>query len=165
MKEILQFIVNKKEVSIEVEPGVMLVDILREDLKLIGTKIGCREGECGACTILLDSKPVNSCMIPALKAQGSNILTIEGIGDEIQPHQLQSLFAEEGAIQCGYCTPGFIMSGIALLTKNPNPSDQDIREAISGNLCRCTGYTRIVQAIKRASIYPIYSKEKSEYDT
>ena len=151
MKETLYMTVNEKKVTVEVDPAAMLVDVLREKLGLLGTKIGCREGECGACTVLLDDKPINSCMVPALKAQGCNIKTIEGIRTKDHPHALQKNFAEEGAVQCGYCTPGFIMSAYALLSEKPNPSDQEIREAISGNLCRCTGYTRIIGAIRKTS--------------
>lgn len=151
MKQELDMIVNGERVVIEIDPAAMLVDVLRENLKLTGTKIGCREGECGACTILLDGKAVNSCMIPALKAQGRTILTIEGLGKPGQPHDLQTAFVAEGAIQCGYCTPGFIMSAYALLQENPVPDDHQIREAIAGNLCRCTGYTRIIDAIKAAA--------------
>lgn len=144
-------IVNGKEIVVDIDPAAMLVDVLREDLKLLGTKIGCREGECGACTIIMDGKAVNSCLVPALKAQGRNILTIEGIGTHNQPHELQVALAEGGAIQCGYCTPGIVMSAYALLQNNPDLSEQQIREAISGNLCRCTGYTRIIDAIKKVS--------------
>jgi len=151
MKETLHMTVNGESVAVSVHPGAMLVDVLREDLQLLGTKIGCREGECGACTVLMDGKPVASCMVPALKARGCEIKTIEGVGTGERPHVLQQSFAREGAIQCGYCTPGFIMSAYALLQENPKPSEQEIREAISGNLCRCTGYTRIVSAITKAS--------------
>lgn len=143
--------VNGNEVEVSVDPAAMLVDVLREDLQLLGTKIGCREGECGACTILMDGMTVNSCMVPALKAQGRTILTIEGVGTHNHPHPLQTTFAEEGAVQCGYCTPGFVMSAYALLQKNPTPSEEQIREAIAGNLCRCTGYVRIIDAIKKVA--------------
>lgn len=151
MKESLYMTVNGKKLTIGIHPAAMLVDVLRENLKLPGTKVGCREGECGACTVLMDGKAVNSCMVPAIKAQGRNISTIEGIGTVDNPHKLQKTFAEEGAVQCGYCTPGFIMSAYALLMENPTPTEEQIREAIAGNLCRCTGYTRIVSAVKKAS--------------
>lgn len=143
--------VNGKTVTLEVEPDAMLVDVLREKLGLTGTKRGCNSGECGACTVLVDGEPVASCMYPALKAQGKKILTIEGLGSEGNLHPLQDMFLEKGAVQCGFCTPGVILAAKALLDKNPNPSEQEIRVAISGNLCRCTGYAKIVEAVKAAA--------------
>lgn len=151
MQTRLSMIVNGKAISMEIHPSDMLVDVLRETLGLIGTKIGCREGECGACTILLDGKPVNSCMIPALKAQNRTVTTIEGLGTLEHPHPLQVAFAEEGAVQCGYCTPGFVMSAVALLVHTPHPSHEDILDAMAGNLCRCASYQRIVRAIQKVS--------------
>jgi aerobic-type carbon monoxide dehydrogenase small subunit (CoxS/CutS family) len=140
--------VNNRLVHLEIDPSALLVDVLREDLGLTGTKIGCREGECGACTVLMNGLPVNSCLLPALKAQNCYITTIEGLGTVANPHPLQVALAEHGAIQCGYCTPGVVMSAVALLARTPHPTDEDIRLALAGNLCRCTGYSKIIQAIR-----------------
>jgi carbon-monoxide dehydrogenase small subunit len=128
-----------------------LLEVLREDLQIQGTKQGCRAGECGACTVLIDDKPMNACMVLAAQAQGNTIVTIEDLakGDELHP--LQESFVESGAIQCGYCSPGFIMVGKALLDKNPQPTEDDIQTAVSGNLCRCTGYQKIIQAIDKVA--------------
>lgn len=128
-----------------------LLDILREDLGLTGTKEGCGEGECGACSLLLDGKLVNSCMIPALQLPGTSVLTIEGLGTPDDPDMLQRAFVEEGAVQCGFCTPGMVMASRFLLQKDPHPSRSDIRRALSGNLCRCTGYEKIFSAVERAA--------------
>jgi carbon-monoxide dehydrogenase small subunit len=144
----LTMTVNGQVMTIEVEADELLVDALRERLGLIGTKIGCNEGECGACTVIMDGEPVLSCLIPALRAQGRNILTIEGLGDGDKLHPLQQAFVEHGAVQCGYCIPGFIMSARALLDRNPQPNRDEIKEAIAGNLCRCTGYVKIIEAIE-----------------
>jgi carbon-monoxide dehydrogenase small subunit len=144
--------VNGKEVNLEIQPDTILVDLLRDTLRLTGTKEGCREGECGACTVLLDGLAVNSCLIPALKAQGRSVVTIEGLAKaEGQLDNLQQHFISEGAVQCGFCTPGMILNAKSLLDKTPNPDEQEIRYAISGVLCRCTGYQKIVDAIKAAS--------------
>jgi carbon-monoxide dehydrogenase small subunit len=142
---------NGEEVTLQVKPSAMLVEVLRDQLELTGTKVACGEGECGACTVLLDGKPVNSCLVPALKAQGREVMTVEGLASlgELQP--LQKAFVEHGAVQCGYCTPGMLMSAKALLDHNPNPTEEEIRLAISGNLCRCTGYAKIVEAVQAAS--------------
>ena len=129
----------------------MLLDFLREDLGLTGTKKGCEEGECGACTILMNGKAVLSCLIPVFKADGAEILTVEGMADEDQLHPLQQAFWEQGAVQCGYCTPGMLLSAKALLDEKPEPSLEEVKKAISGNLCRCTGYGGIVRAIQVAS--------------
>jgi len=146
----LKCVINGENVSIEVEPGKSLLDVLRNDLKLTGAKRGCGEGECGACTILLDGKPVNSCLVPAMKVYGKSIITIEGLskGDELHP--IQEAFVEAGAVQCGYCTPGMILSAKALLDKTYDPTEEEIREALSGNLCRCTGYVQFYDAVKLA---------------
>ena len=147
----LTMTLNGEEVTIEVGPDALLVDVLRDQLELTGTKEACGEGECGACTVLLDGEPVTSCLVPALKAQGREVMTVEGLASGGELHPLQKAFIEHGAVQCGYCTPGMLMSAKALLDRNPHPTEGEIRQAISGNLCRCTGYVKIVEAIKAAS--------------
>ncbi len=144
----LTMTVNGAEVTVEIEADELLVDVLRDRLGLIGTKVGCNEGECGACTVIMDGEPVLSCLTPALRAEGLEITTIEGLSDGEVLHPLQQAFVEHGAVQCGYCTPGFIMSAKALLDRNPHPSRDEIKEAIAGNLCRCTGYVKIMEAIE-----------------
>jgi carbon-monoxide dehydrogenase small subunit len=144
----LTMTVNGRSVTIEINADELLVDVLRDRLGLIGTKVGCNEGECGACTIIIDGDPVLSCLIPALRAQGRQIITIEGLSDGDTLHPLQQAFVEHGAVQCGYCIPGFIMSAKALLDVNPHPNRDEIKEAIAGNLCRCTGYVKIIEAIE-----------------
>lgn len=143
--------VNGEEYHLEVKANRTLVDVLREDLSLTGTKKGCNEGKCGSCTVLMDGLPVSSCMILAAQADGRNILTIEGVAQEGKAHPLQKAFAEKGAVQCGYCTPGMILTAKALLDENPAPGEDEIRSAIAGNLCRCTGYTKIIDAIQSCS--------------
>ena len=147
----LEMAVNGRRVALEVDGMRMLVDVLRDDLGLKGTKIGCREGECGACTVLLDGVAVNSCLIPAMKAHGRSLTTIEGVGSMEAPHPVQKALAEAGGVQCGYCTPGFVMSAVGLLQEVPQPTPDQVREAIAGNLCRCTGYQRIVRGILDAA--------------
>ena len=149
--QILTMKLNGEEVTVQVKPSALLVEVLRDQLELTGTKVACGEGECGACTVLLDGVPVNSCLVPALKAQGREVMTVEGLAPlgELQP--LQKAFVEHGAVQCGYCTPGMLMSAKALLDQNPSPTEDEVRIAISGNLCRCTGYAKIVEAILDAS--------------
>ena len=137
--------------EVETRPDRILLDLLREDLGLTGTKKGCEEGECGACTVIMDGKAVLSCLIPAVKADGAEILTVEGMARESGLHPLQQAFWEEGAVQCGYCTPGMLLSAKALLDENPEPSVEDVKIGISGNLCRCTGYAKIVRAIQNVS--------------
>ena len=149
--ESLTMTLNGEEVTIEVGPDALLVDVLRDQLELTGTKEACGEGECGACTVLLDGEPVTSCLVPALKAQGREVMTVEGLASGGELHLLQKAFIEHGAVQCGYCTPGMLMSAKALLDRNPHPTEGEIRQAISGNLCRCTGYVKIVEAIEAAS--------------
>jgi len=143
--------VNGNWIERQVQPDRMLLDFLREDLGLTGTKKGCEEGECGACTILMDGKTVLSCLIPAVKADEAEILTVEGMAEGEKLHPIQQAFWEEGAVQCGYCTPGMLLSAKALLDENSEPAVEEVKEAISGNLCRCTGYGRIIRAIQAAS--------------
>lgn len=142
--------VNGKDYVLEVEEDMRLLDLLREKLGFLGVKEGCSEGECGACTVIMDGQVVNSCLIMAFQAEGSSIVTIEGLEKEGEIHPIQKAFIEVGAVQCGYCTPGMILSAKALLDKNPNPTEEEIREGISGNLCRCTGYNKIIQAVEKA---------------
>jgi carbon-monoxide dehydrogenase small subunit len=149
--QILTMTLNGEEMTVEVKPSTLLVEVLRDQLELTGTKVACGEGECGACTVLLDGQPVNSCLVPALKAQGREVLTVEGLAPLGELHPLQKTFVEHGAVQCGYCTPGMLMSAKALLDHNPSPTEDEVRLAISGNLCRCTGYAKIVEAILDAS--------------
>ena len=151
LMETLTMGLNGEEVTVQVEPDALLIDVLRERLGLMGTKEACGEGECGACTVLLDGRPVTSCLVPARKAHRREVLTVEGLAFEGELHPLQKAFIEHGAVQCGYCTPGMLMSAKALLDRTPHPTDEEIKEAISGNLCRCTGYVKIVEAIKAAS--------------
>ena len=147
----LTFTLNGKAVSLEIPPNTLLVDLLRDRLGLTGTKVGCREGECGACTVLMDGTPVNSCILPAAKIQGRSLTTIEGLADEKgQLTEIQQAFIQEGAAQCGFCTPGMIMNAKALLDRNAEPDEQEIRRSLSGVLCRCTGYQKIVQAVATA---------------
>lgn len=152
---LLQMLVNQKEVALDIAQDDMLADVLRDRLGLLGTKIACREGECGACTILLDGKAVNSCLIPAMKASNQEIITIEGLGTTKNPHIIQQRMAEYGAVQCGFCTPGFVMSAADLLKENPHPSREEIVEALTGNLCRCTGYVKIIEAVESLANEPL----------
>jgi len=138
-----------KEAS--VQPETTLLEALRETWGLTGAKRGCDEGDCGACTILLDGKPVNSCLVLAIRVDGREITTIEGLGKEDRLHPLQSAFIHHGALQCGFCGPGMILSAKALLDSNPNPTEAEIRQALAGNICRCTGYSKIIEAVQSAS--------------
>lgn len=151
MGQVIAFRVNGDQYELAIEPWETLLDVLRERLGLTGTKKGCDEGDCGACTILMDGRAVNSCLILAVQAEGKEIVTIEGLSNGSDLHPVQQAFVEQGAIQCGYCTPGMVMSAVHLLQKNPKPSESQIRCAIAGNLCRCTGYVKIVAAIKAAA--------------
>jgi len=151
MKTIIQLTVNGEPVEAAVEPNRTLVQLLREDLGLTGTKHGCGLGDCGACTVILNGKPVNSCLVLAVQAAGGEVQTIEGLANNGELHPIQQAFVDHGAIQCGFCTPGMILSAKALLDANPKPTELEIRTAISGNLCRCTGYQKIVQAIQEAA--------------
>jgi aerobic-type carbon monoxide dehydrogenase small subunit (CoxS/CutS family) len=142
---------NGESVSLDITPNTLLVDLLRDTFRLTGTKVGCREGECGACTVLLDGTPVNSCILPAAKVQGRSVTTVEGLAQKDGGlTEIQESFMQEGAAQCGFCTPGMIMNATALLEKNPEPNDQEIRESLSGVICRCTGYRKIIQAVATA---------------
>jgi carbon-monoxide dehydrogenase small subunit len=143
--------VNKINYKVAVEPQRTLVEVLRDTLGLTGTKKSCSEGECGACTVHIDGKPATSCLILALDAQGKEITTIEGLSEGEKLHPIQEAFVKHAAIQCGFCTPGMVMSAKALLDENPKPTATEVRKAISGNLCRCTGYQQIVDAILAAS--------------
>jgi len=144
--------VNGKVLAISVSPQKTLLEVLREDLGLTGTKEGCSEGECGVCTVLLDGLPVRSCLLLAVDVRGRKITTIEGLAQGDKLHPLQTAFIEQGAIQCGFCTPGMILSAKALLDQNPSPSEEEIRVGLSGNLCRCTGYIKIFRAVQAASL-------------
>jgi aerobic-type carbon monoxide dehydrogenase small subunit (CoxS/CutS family) len=151
MSTSLEFNVNGEAVQLEVEDDETLQDVLRKRLGLTGTKSGCGEGQCGHCTVILNAKSVNSCLTLALEAQGADCLTIEGLGKEKRLHPVQQSFVDIGAVQCGYCTPGMIMSAVDLLNHSLDPSDDDIREGVKGVMCRCTGYYKIIEAVKQAA--------------
>ena len=151
MKQIANFIVNGKSYEIAIEPHMLLVEVLRDELGLTGTKHSCGIGHCGACTVLIDGVPTLSCLTPAITVKGKNITTIEGLAEGTTLHPIQKAFIDYGAIQCGYCTPGMIMSTKALLDRNPNPTREEVKQALSGNLCRCTGYVKIVDAVLAAA--------------
>jgi len=152
MKQIIKFSLNGESVEVEIESHLTLLQLLRDKLELTGTKEGCGMGECGACTVLLDGKTVNSCILPAMEVDGKSVTTIEGLTDaQGNLHPIQKAFIEYGAVQCGFCSPGMVLSAKALLDENPKPTEEEIRHGIAGNLCRCTGYLQIVQAIKVAS--------------
>ncbi len=146
----IRFILNGEKQKVKVNPGSTLLDVLREELRMTGVKKGCEGGECGACTVLLEDKAVTSCIVPVLQVEGKSVLTIEGLAGE-ELHPLQQAFIEAGAVQCGYCTPGMILSAKALLDSNPHPTRLEVRKGISGNLCRCTGYKKIVDAVMLAA--------------
>ena len=143
--------INGEQIAAAVDPSLSLAQFLREKLYLTGTKIGCGKGECGACTVILDGKAVTSCIIPVLRAEGAVIQTIEGVAKGEKLHPIQEEFVNKGAVQCGFCTPGMIMSAKALLDENPAPQKEEIREALGGNICRCTGYVNIEQAVEAAA--------------
>jgi aerobic-type carbon monoxide dehydrogenase small subunit (CoxS/CutS family) len=147
----ITFTLNDKKVSVAIDAKELLVDTLRESFGLTGTKKACGTGDCGACTVIIDGNAVRSCILLTATVAGKNVLTIEGLGDEEHLHPIQQAFINVGAVQCGYCTPGMILTAKALLDENPKPSADEIKEAISGNLCRCTGYTKIVKAIETAA--------------
>lgn len=151
MKQLIQLRVNDELHEVAAQPWRTLLEVLRAELGLTGAKRACETGDCGACTVLVDGKAVTSCLVLAVEAQGKEILTIEGLAKDGQLHPLQSAFVEHGGIQCGFCTPGMILSAKALLDENPEPTEEEVRRAIAGNLCRCTGYVKIVEAIVAAS--------------
>ncbi len=147
MKQIIMLNVNDEFYEVAVAPHRTLLEVLRDNLGLTGTKKACDEGECGACTVLMDGKPVSSCLVLAVEAQGKRITTIEGLANNGELHPLQQAFLEHGAFQCGFCTPGMLMAAVGMLNENPEPTEEEVRRAIAGNLCRCTGYTRVAEAI------------------
>ena len=147
MKKMITLKVNDREYDLVIPVNRTLTQVLRENLKLTGTKHGCSVGDCGSCTVLMDGQPVNSCLVLAVEAEGREIQTIEGLAEDGKLHPVQQAFVDKGGIQCGFCSPGMILTAKALLDKNPTPTETEIREAISGNLCRCTGYQKIVEAI------------------
>lgn len=149
----IKFFLNGREAEVDTHPGRRLIDLLREDLGLTGTKEGCGEGECGACTVLVDGRPRLACITAAIQVEGKEVLTIEGLEANGKLHPIQRAFVETGAVQCGFCTPGFIMATYALLKHNPGPTPGEVRGWLSGNLCRCTGYQQIVEAILLAAKY------------
>ena len=147
----LKCVVNGKDVAIMIDPSHSLADVIRYDLGLTGTKKGCEEGECGACTVLVDGLPVDSCIVPAMKAQGRSILTIEGLEQNGELDPIQEAFVEAGAIQCGFCTPGVVLSAKALLMREENPTKEEVHDELSGHFCRCTGYLQFYDAVRIAS--------------
>ena len=151
MKQLIELRVNGETYEVAIEPRRTLLEVLRNNLGLTGAKNACDTGDCGACTVIIEGKPVVSCLVLAIEAQGKEIITIEGIAKNGNLHPLQQAFVEHGAIQCGFCTPGMILSAKALLDETPKPSEAEVRQGIAGNLCRCTGYTKIVEAILAVS--------------
>ncbi len=151
MKKPLQLAVNGEIRQILVEPYYSLLDTLRDELRLTGTKKGCDEGDCGACTVLLNGKPVTSCLVLAHSAHDSQVTTVEGLGSRDALHPVQQAFADHGGLQCGFCTPGLIVAAVGLLDQNPDPTEEEVKYAIGGNLCRCTGYSKVVEAILAAA--------------
>lgn len=149
--EQLNITVNGKEYELQVEPSATLLDVIREDLGLTGAKEGCGVGECGSCTVIVDEKTVNACLMLAIEAQGSRITTIEGLADGGKLHPIQQAFVDIGGLQCGFCTPGMILSTKALLDGNESPNDEEIKKGLEGNFCRCTGYTKIIESVRTAA--------------
>lgn len=147
MKQLINLTVNGTQHEIQVGPQQTLLEVLREDLGLTGAKKGCNQGECGACTVLLDGQAVSSCLVLAVRAHGKTVLTVEGLATDGQLHALQEAFIAHGAVQCGFCTSGMLLSAKALLDRNPHPTTREIEESIDGNICRCTGYVKIIEAI------------------
>lgn len=151
MKTPLTFTLNGHVVSTEINSNRRLIDVLREELDQTGTKEGCGEGECGACTVLVDGRAVNSCLFLALEAEGAEVTTIEGLSSNYELSRVQQAYLDNGGAQCGFCTPGMVMATVALLNESPDPSDAEIRDALRGNLCRCTGYVQIIESIQAAA--------------
>ncbi|MCS6843175.1 MAG: (2Fe-2S)-binding protein [Caldilineales bacterium] len=151
MKRPVTLTINGERQEVAVEPWWTLLDVLREELGLTGAKKGCDRGDCGACTVLLDGKPVTSCMVLAVQADGRQVVTVEGLAAPGHLHPVQRAFVDYGAVQCGFCTPGMIMAAVALLNETPHPTEAEVRAALTGNLCRCTGYAKIVQAVMAAA--------------
>lgn len=147
-KQLLSIDVNNEKIEVAIEAGASLLEVLRNELGYYGVKEGCSEGACGACTVLMDGQPVRACLTLALEAEGSSITTIESLASGGRLHPIQQAFIDEGAVQCGFCTPGMILSTKALLERNPDPSDEDIKNALAGNFCRCTGYAKILKAVR-----------------
>lgn len=143
--------INGTEYHVTTQTNRTLTEVLREDLGLLGTKIGCNKGECGACTVIINGRSVTSCLVLAVQADGATITTIEGLARDGKPSPIEQAFVEEGAVQCGFCTPGMVMSTEALLSSNPHPTEAEIKTALEGNLCRCTGYAKIIAAVQKAS--------------
>lgn len=158
MNKQIEFTLNDELVTLNVPVHKTLLQVLREDMLLTGTKEGCNAGECGACTVMIDGKPVNSCLTLAVEADGKTVLTVEGLAKNGELHPLQQAFLDVGAVQCGYCTPGMLLSAKAVLDEIPDPTEEQIRTAIEGNICRCTGYDRIVKAIRTAADRIIYHR-------
>lgn len=154
MKKTIQLLINNRNYSVKVESHWTLLDMLRDELGLTGTKRGCDKGDCGTCIVLVDGKPVNACLYLAVRSNDKKILTVEGLETDEGLHPVQKAFLKKGAAQCGFCTPGMLMTAVSLLDKNPNPTEEEVRCAISGNLCRCTGYQHIVDAILYAAERP-----------
>ncbi|MDM8555722.1 (2Fe-2S)-binding protein [Desulfococcaceae bacterium HSG7] len=151
MKKTIQLSINRQPCIIAVEPHQTLLDMLRDELGMTGTKRGCDKGDCGTCTVLVNNKPINACLYLAVRADGKEILTVEGLETDEGLHPLQKAFLEKGAVQCGFCTPGMLMASVSLLDGKKNPTEEEVKLAISGNLCRCTGYTHIVEAVVSAT--------------
>ncbi len=151
MKQQIELTVNHRLYRVDVTPWDLLLNVLRDQLGLLGVKYGCGTGDCGACTVLVDGQALNSCLLLAIRMQGKEILTVEGLADGDQLHPLQQSFIDAGAVQCGYCTPGMLLSSKALLDENPDPDEEEIRRALAGTLCRCTGYKKIVEAVQSAA--------------
>jgi aerobic carbon-monoxide dehydrogenase small subunit len=159
----VDFTVNGSPQSVEVFPMARLLDVIREQLHLTGTKEGCGEGECGACTVLLDGQIVNSCLVPVVQANGAKITTIEGVAGEKELNRVQQAFVEHGGAQCGICTPGMVLAAVDLLSRNPQPTEKDIRIGLAGNLCRCTGYIKIFESVVRACQKSTLSTDYADY--